>query len=254
LIRVAVLDILGALKDEMWSVFVAKVYLYFPFNDYKKDGAQGGLQDFLEDQDKSFRFEVIVRGKGLMGSRVLARVADDDLLMCCGHGDIAKPNELYLCTSEGTTVMTANDLAAQLETSGLPKTHQSILLLNCWGGGNSSLSPGTVQGAGPGGTKGQTSPGSVVVTNNGYGQCLASVVAKALGGRSYRSILVGGFPGTVTSSYTLGGMGFYSGATRVLAQIDHMQWYDCTGQNTSSPPPVGKVVPRRTLIGTHRGP
>ncbi len=232
---------------------MAKVYLYFPFNDYKKDTAQAGLQDFLRDKDKTFEFELIVRGTGLMGSRVLARIADDDLLMSCAHGDIAKPSELYLCTSEGTTVMTANDLASQLEAAGLPKSHQSILLLNCWAGGNSSLATGAVQGSGPGGTKGQTSPGSVAVTNNGYGQCLASVLAKALGGRGYRSILVGGFPGTVTSSYTLGGMGFYAGATRVLAQIDHMQWYDCLGQNTSGSTPVGKVVPRRTLIGTHRG-
>ena len=232
---------------------MAKVYLFFPFNDYMKDGATAGLQSFLEQQDPSLRFEVIVRGTGLMGSRVLARIADDDLLMCMAHGDIEKPSELYLCTSEGTTVMTANDLAGLLETSGLPKTHQSVLILNCWAGGDSTLAQGAVQGAGPGGTKGQTSPGSVVVTKNGYGQCLASVVAKALGGRSYRSILVGGFPGTVTSSYTLGGMGFYAGTTRVLAQIDHIQWYDCLGQNTSGGPTVGKVVPRRTLIGTHRG-
>jgi hypothetical protein len=235
---------------------VAKVYLYFPFDDFKLDTAQANIQDFLEDQDKSFKFEVIQRGRGLLGGRALARVGDDDLLMSCAHGDIEKPSELYLCTATGTTVKTANDLAAQFAAEGLPKTHQSILLLNCWGGGNSTLGTGATQSAGPGGTTGKTAPSDIVVSKNSYGQCLASVLAKAMGGLGYRSILVGGFPGTVTSSYTLGGMGFYSGTTRVLAQLDHIQWYDCRGQNTSTnAPPVGNVIPtpRRNLIGAHRG-
>jgi len=216
---------------------MARVYLYFPFKDYKKDEASKKLPGFLNEQDESMRFHVL-HGAG----QILARVAAADLLMSCAHGDIAKPTELYLCTANGTTVMTANDLAAKLEAAGLPKTHQSILLLNCFAGGDSTLAADTEQEAGPGDTQGQTSPDSVVKTQNSYGQCLASIVAEALGGRGYRSILVGGFPGTVTSSYTLGGMGFMAGATRVLAQIDHMQWFDAKGQNTTSGPTVGKVV------------
>ena len=73
---------------------MAKVYLYFPFDDFKLDTAQATIQDFLEDQDKSFKFEVIQRGRGVLGGRALARVGDDDLLMSCAHGDINKPSEL----------------------------------------------------------------------------------------------------------------------------------------------------------------
>src|SRR5262249_50283899 len=86
-------------------------------------------------------------------------------------------------------------------------------------------------------------------------QCLASVVAKALGMRGYYSILVGGFPGIMSSySATLGRSAFRAGTERVLAQLDHIQWYDCRGNNTnSSPPPVGPVIGRHRANATNSG-
>jgi hypothetical protein len=152
---------------------------------------------------------------------------------------------MYLCTPSGTETKTANDLAEQMMAQGLPKTHQSILLMNCWGGGDSTMAPGKSPDMTGTATKGLTPVSDVVKTNTGYLQCLASVVAKAFGLKGYRSILVGGFPGIVSQSFTLGNIGFLAGAERVLAQIDHIQWFDSTGHNTAtSGPPVGRQIGR----------
>lgn len=232
---------------------MAKVYMYFPFKGYLSDSYAGGMESFLRSQDGSFEFTVVPQAKsGMLGSRVLARIGDDDLILAVSHGDTDHPDEMYLFSPSVSETMTANDLVDQMLSEGLPKTHQSILLMNCWGGGDSNMAAGKSPDMSGVGAMGLAAPSDIATIKNGYLQCLASVLGKAFGIKGYRSILVGGFPGVVTQSGTLGNAAFIAGAERVLAQIDHIQWFDATGQNTAvSAPPVGRVIGRARSKAAH---
>jgi hypothetical protein len=201
---------------------MSKVFIYYPFDDWLFDTVIANTEEFMRNVDKTFEFSVIYVGDGL------AAVGDDDLVCVNAHGNIEKPDEMYLKSPLGNETKTANDIADQMVSEGLPRTHQSILLLNCWGGGSSELRPGAAPG-----TDLVTAPSDLVVTKNGYLACLASVFAKALGLRSYSSILVGGFPGVVVDAIRNKGTTFVAGEAQIRAQIDHIQWFDARGQNTS---------------------
>jgi hypothetical protein len=69
----------------------------------------------------------------------------------------------------------------------------------------------------------------------------ASILAKALGQRKYSSIVAGGWPGSVVQadSSKFGNLFFIEpdavSKTNPLyvAQLDHIQWFDCKGTNTA---------------------
>jgi hypothetical protein len=170
--------------------------------------------------------------------KVLTDVKDDDLVIISGHGQI-NSSSISCKGKHGWVELTANDLAEQLQDQGLPKTHQSILMGSCEGGGTSEFTGAT------GGElssaesllsqrkqKYRVSADALVIGDNKAGECFASILAKALGLSGYRSILVGGWPGGFSLGYHGGSWIATESEKRVLAQLDHIQWYDAWGNHT----------------------
>ncbi len=213
------------------------IRLYLPFrkHDFKNDV---GLANSRADLKKT--------GLGFHTSRLrltgqaLKDVKKDDLVLIDGHGFIGS-SSISCDGAHGTVSLTATDLAQQLSDQGLPKTHGSILMASCHGGGTSKL-----VGNKGGGTLSpeegrrldthsrgfRTEGAALALGNNKAGECFASILAKALGKLNYGQILVGGWPGEFTPiSHTIGAKSaFYTDANeRVLAQLDHIQWYDARG-------------------------
>jgi hypothetical protein len=205
---------------------MAKIWYYYAFKNSEEDpGVLAGPDYFRQTK---LTFEVIPR-TGVL--QPLTVVADDDLLIIDAHGSAARPSELSLCTKDGLKSMTASDLAAQLSTDGLKKTHQAILLVTCEAGGTSTFKSGASPGAG-----GDVKATNLTIARNKTDECLASVLAKALGMKGFFSILVGGFPGVFNPiSYSLGNKSAFrtDSDDRVLAQLDHIQWFDARGNNTN---------------------
>lgn len=205
---------------------MAKIYFYYAFRNSEDDMRILKNSEYL--QQTGLIFEVIAR-TGVV--KPLAVVTDDDLLIIAAHGSTDDPGNLSLGTANGLQKMSASELADQLSSDGLKATHQSILLVTCEGGGNSTLKAGKF--ADP---TGKVLASDIVVTKNKMGECLASIVGKAMGMKGYFSILVGGFPGIFNPiSYSLNNSAAFrtTNDTRVLAQLDHIQWFDARGGNTA---------------------
>jgi hypothetical protein len=197
-----------------------KVYLYFPFTNYKEDKTLA--KDVTNLRDKGVQFELLER----VGAKPLQVVEDDDLLMIAAHGDLAV-NVLACYAGQSEETLTANDLADQLEKGGLPKTHQSILLLTCFASGAHVWDQRAKTG----------------YFANRDETCLSSIVAKSLAKRRYFSILVGGYAGMWSSAcYQLNGAP--PGVTTHLknsrsrswlnspADLDRIIWFDAWGKAT----------------------
>ncbi len=219
------------------------IHLYFPFDNWKEDKV---LKNDVDGFRKSgLEFELIDRTT----PSCLGGIGGEDLIIISGHGGVGS-SRISMTGKGGKVRLTANDLAKLLEDDGLSKKHQSILLITCYGGGKSEVT-GTdstplsdsewdelfdtlpVEAV-----QHRVAPSSMRLTSNKIGDCLASILAKACGMRGYYSILVGGFPGSfVTASRSLGGKSGFkdqdrsagSGRKMVLAQLDHIQWYDAKG-------------------------
>jgi hypothetical protein len=198
------------------------MFMYFPFTDYKKDETLGWNPTGW--RQSGLQFKLLKKSW-----RCLSRVGDDALLMVVGHGSPGQ-TDISMSGPKGDKSLTANDLAEQLEKYGLSKKHQSILLLSCYGGGTSEF---TTTGYTPGADRGV--PASMVnVRDNAMGNCLAASLAKALGLRGYHSILVGGWPGAVgPHDQGVGSVFDTIHDEPILAQLDHIQWFDAKGQNTA---------------------
>ena len=77
----------------------------------------------------------------------------------------------------------------------------------------------------------------LILKNTKKGECLASILGKAMGMRRYYSALVGGWPGQfISSDPDFGGSSSFEARDDeyVLAQLDHIQWFNCKGENTVS--------------------
>ena len=207
---------------------MAKIYLYFPFNHYAKDSV---LQNDPAAFTKSgLNFEKIFTPNDCDG---IKNIATDDLLIICAHGDRKSPAlSMSSTTPFGKLEVskTASDVAGDLNTAKLNKKHEAILLITCWGGGSSTLQ-GTAQ---PEVGTGKLLASALATVENKTGECLASILAKAMGQLGYGDIVVGGFPGSfITSTSKLGGKSSFEASGKdVLAQLDHIQWFDARGLNT----------------------
>lgn len=202
------------------------VWLYFPFSNYEQDDVL--KKDVTDLRSAGVNFHRTGNKPGC-----LQRVGDEDLLMIAGHGDEGDFS-ISMTGRKGERSLTANDLAQKLKTYGLKRTHQSILLLTCFGGGSTTKHTGVPR------VVGIAKSESVSVHKKSAGKCLAAVLAKSLGKAGYYSILVGGWPGefvsndpeTGTPSFESNPDGKGTQNTHV-AQLDHIQWYDATGANTA---------------------
>jgi hypothetical protein len=223
------------------------IWLLHPFKNQQSDPAFKDDQRHLKDAGMDVKF--IDRPSM---NTLLPKVGDSDLLIISGHGDVNDGN-LYLKGDDEDVKdqMTASDLAKGLEHTGLKKTHESILLLTCCSGDSSKAR--SKAGPAPELTKTEKrmiskgaqpfrkAPTELLVSNNKATQCLASILAKALGQRKYFSIVVGGWPGSVVQadSGKFGNLFFIEpdavSATNPLyvSQLDHIQWFDCKGKNTA---------------------
>jgi len=199
------------------------VFLYFPWASYAKDDV---LRNDIRDlRAAGVQFTVLKKSW-----RCMTRVGDQALVMIAGHGGEGS-DTISMDGPKGEKSLTADDLAEQLENLGLAKTHESILLLTCYGGGAMEDRPqGSARIVGD---------GAFDVRSNANGQCLASLLAKALGLRGYMSILVGGWPGSfVSNDFEVAGPSFLgegdtATADAISAKLDHIQWFDAKGNNTA---------------------
>lgn len=143
------------------------VWLYFPFGKFKED-------DVLKDDVKDLRDAGVKFHRTGNKPSCLERVGDGDLLMIGGHGD-EDDFSISMTAPKGERSLTSNDLAQKLKKYGLKRTHQSILLLTCFGGGSTKKhthAPRIV---------GVAKSELVSVHKKAAGKCLASVLAKVLG-------------------------------------------------------------------------
>jgi hypothetical protein len=217
-----------------------KLWLYFPFDSYKTDYVMSHAEDDMTTS--GIAFDLVARSR----QGCLSVIGREDILLISAHGELCSGN-IYLKESGEGPTMTANDLASQIALDLLPKAHQSIVLLTCYGGGvsewntvpsgRSDLSA-TEQRLLPAGASRfyRIAQKNLQVSCNKSAECLASILGAALGKRQYFDILVGGWPGPFTSWSKKAGnnAAFVAGKNKatdplVLAQLDHIQWYDCRG-------------------------
>jgi len=185
-------------------------WLYFPFKDITQDPTMPGNKDRYE---KKYGDRLIVRQKGELAS--LADVHDDEMLIIAGHGlpnssrigittDPGKKKQFVI--SSGETVVftevsptqatiTANDLADELLVEAkLSQTHKYIKLITCGGAGMVRADDANVTWD----EKRQVTAAPIVANSHEHmADCLASVLAKALGQRGYKNVMVKGYPGFV---------------------------------------------------------
>lgn len=210
---------------------MADVYLWFPFSKYKEDAALSQAEGQLGDAGVEFA----TIGGEISG--LFSHVDDDDLLIINAHGQLGKP-KLGMQGPNGVSWITHNRLADLLEMGGLKKTHQSILLLVCGAGGKSSIAAEAAASLGPNPVN-SVAAGHLTFTRNGTDECLASCVAKAMGLKKYKEILVAGFAGTTGIKGQPNGahtrsVYFIADGAKIRAEIDHLQWFDAYGRNLAA--------------------
>lgn len=198
------------------------MFMYFPFSDYKKDQTLGWNPTGW--RQSGLKFKLLKKSW-----QCLSRVGDDALLMVVGHGGPGS-TDISMVGPKGEKSLSATELADNLVRYGLSKSHQSILLLSCFGGGTAEFAtPGHTPG-----TDRRVHTSMVNVNDNAMGRCLAATLGKALGMRGFYSILVGGWPGAVgPHDDGVGSVFDTSNDEPILAQLDHIQWFDAKGQNTA---------------------
>jgi hypothetical protein len=206
---------------------MADIYLYYAFRDSREDAI---IFDCPKHFDQAGLKTKVIEHAGT--PKPLAVVSHEDLLIITSHGSNSDPGNVSLSTPSGGRKMSASDLANQIFDDGLDRKHQSILLTTCESGGKTTLKSGEL----PDGT-GRAKTDQITIARNKMGECFASILAKAMGMKTYTDILVGGFPGVFSPiSYSLNNKPVFRAqdGTRILAEIDHIQWFDAQGKNTTS--------------------
>lgn len=212
---------------------MADIWLYIPFPDLTNDPTVRMMANDL--RQAGLRFRAVDDDAG--GS-FLAGVQDDDLLLLGAHG-LANYNTIFIKGAAGMDALSADQLAGRITAAGLRKTHETLLLLTCSGGGRSVMKVDTEAMS--------VTPQMMTLDFGQYGRagpvarspykCLASVLGKALGQRGYRSIQVGGFPGdlgqTEAGEYAFKAEDTDGQDRSVLAEMDHIQWFDASGHTTA---------------------
>lgn len=174
---------------------MSQKWLYFPFNDISQDTTMPQNRKRYEEKYQT-RLTVAFKGDSLSG------VKDDDMLIIAGHG-LPNSDKIGVTTNPGTKIlgvtvvaptqatMTANDLADEIATARLPDSHRYIKLITCGGGGMAAVDDKNA-------TITNNKVTAIPVTTHSHAtDCLASVLAKALGQRGYNSVMVKGYPGFV---------------------------------------------------------
>lgn len=203
-------------------------YLYLPFSHYSADPSYTGTVD----RYKRKGHKVIEHSYGWKPLRVLKAA---DVLIIMGHGGSGPTSRGLISVkrvdTRGNTSyanQTFNDLAAQIESDGLPKSHNVIKSLTCYGGGAYKLDANT---------------DSLVGSAYEY---FAQLLAKSLGLRGYSNVKVGGYPGTVGSTTDQKKVFFpvindIGGAYPVDSDGElgvptkgFIQWYDSSGNQTTA--------------------
>jgi hypothetical protein len=176
-------------------------WLYFPFKDISNDPTMPGNQKRYEDKYGT-GVTVLMKGARLM------YVKEQDMLIIAGHG-LPNSGKIGVTTEQGISfevlgktvwvkdpteqTMTANDLAEEIADAKLPKNHKYIKLITCGGAGMVAVddAKATID-------TGKVTAVSVTAHSHGA-DCLASVLAKALGLKGYQSVMVKGYPGYVNA-------------------------------------------------------
>lgn len=204
-------------------------YLYLPFSNYMADRSFTGTVERYKRKGHT----VIENSCGWKPLRVLKA---GDVLIIMGHGGSGDSSRgqisvkrVDLQGNASYASKTFNDLAAQLESDGLPKSHQVVKSLTCYGGGAAKL---------------DANNDTLTTPTHEY---FAQLLAKSLGLRGYASVKVGGYPGTVGSTtdqkkvffpvlnnsggkYTVDSDGEYGVPTKGF-----IQWFDSGGNPTTAP-------------------
>ncbi len=203
-------------------------YLYLPFSNYMADPSYTGTVE----RYKRNGHKVIEHSCGWKPLRV---VKATDVLIIMGHGDkgsdgrgLISVKRVDLQGNVSYADMTVIDLAAQLESDGLPKSHKLIKSLTCYGGGAYKLDGNTDN-----------------LVGKAY-EYFAQLLAKALGLRGYSSVKVGGYPGTVGSTSdqkkvffrvinnTGGKYKVDSDGELGVPTQGRIEWYDASGNPTTA--------------------
>ncbi|MGH7121068.1 MAG: hypothetical protein ACREFP_19115 [Acetobacteraceae bacterium] len=187
-------------------------WLYFPFDDVSQDKTMPGNRQRYETK---YRQNLTVVGKG----QLLSLVGDNDMFIIAGHG-LPNSSRIGVTTEKGTSFdlgllggiakrvtmtfshgtqvsITADDLADQLLLAHLPPSHKYIKLITCGGAGMAAVDE-TKATYDPGKPQKSETLTFIPVTGHSHeDDCLASVLAKALGLRGYGAVLVKGYPGFV---------------------------------------------------------
>lgn len=209
------------------------IYLYIPFTgaDANKDRVLRNIVDDLRSSGLDFTFIEF-------GHQCLTAVGNDDLLMLGAHG-LYNQDRIFVGDRNRnlivSQILSASNVAEQLELHGLSKKHGAILLMTCAGGGKSQL-----KAAGADGVVGAS---GLTVTADPK-KVFAARLAKAMGLRGYHSLVVGGWPGDVIASNdNVDGRTSFEAekpddddegsSISVVAQLDHIQWFDHFGRDTA---------------------
>ncbi|MGH2390957.1 MAG: hypothetical protein ACRDIE_22380, partial [Chloroflexota bacterium] len=189
---------------------MAHKWLYFPFDDVSNDPTMPGNRQRYESK---YGQDLTVVGKG----QLLSLVGDNEMFIIAGHG-LPNSSRIGITTELGTKLdlgkffgnvktvtmtfaqstqvsVTADDLADQLLLSHLPPSHKYIKLITCGGAGMAAVDEAKAQYGAD-----KKTPTAIPVTGHSHEtDCLASVLAKALGLRGYRGVMVKGYPGFVNA-------------------------------------------------------
>jgi hypothetical protein len=189
-------------------------WVYCPWASFEGDRIEETVARYNRKYDDGHGSGVqVVRHGSCATSKPLQDIRESDMLLILGHGlprrvegeanpdnktertiGYRKPAQYSFFGSETSPAVqhriSCNDLAAQLQTDGLPEKHNFVKCLNCFGGGL-----GIWAAAEGGGGKVIHDP----LAHASYGEHFACQLAKALFGLGYERILVGGYPGAIDS-------------------------------------------------------
>lgn len=200
-------------------------WAYIPFGNEKKWSTDGYITKSKAHYEKKFGpGSVIIGGfptRGLAAVKPgLKEVGPEDTLIIIGHGSETNHNTIsYKDSSNNYVSLVVNDLAEQLKNEDLNKQIRVIKLWMCYGGHRI--------------IKAWSSATQSYIITIRRPFCFASVLAKALGARRFRQVVVGGFSGATLQ-------GRLDGAkTR-----PHTIGYDLLTE--SGEIPDGKIIPAKS--------
>ncbi|MCP5306208.1 MAG: hypothetical protein H6953_12270 [Chromatiaceae bacterium] len=200
---------------------------YNPFRVDKDDGLDVNIQSTRRKYAGKPHYRVA--DSSYMG-KPLKSVEDDHVVLIDGHGGdrfdaIAARQHLRDLepSQRGAFMLSAEQLAARLEKDGLPKTHKTLRLLACYGGGSSLW-----------GRDGDFS-GSLA-HNRQTDDAFAQRLAIALHARGYKEIVVGGYPGSVHAANDGSKqVAATKGSTVLIDAAGLCIYYDGAGQRVPNP-------------------